>query len=131
MESENAHDDYQEGACDLNPFNEKAAVNVGRPMILQKDFDGAIAFDDAIDTNPNFVAAYAERGHAKKGEGRWEGRFGRSEEVSELDPESEEAKKMNGKHSQLDDMYKEGESSNLSSTTTIFWGRHKRLLFVL
>ena len=105
---EKAHDDYQK-VLDLNPFNEKAAVNVGRLMILQKDFDGAIAFfDDAIDTNPNFAAAYAERGHAKKEKGDEKGALEDLKKSLELDPESEEAKKMNGKHSNFDDMYKGG-----------------------
>ena len=79
-------------------------------MIEQKKYDEAIAFfDEAIETNPSFAKAYSERGRAKNLKGDKTGAFEDLKKSLELNPESEEAQKMNGQHSNFDNMYK-GES---------------------
>lgn len=96
--SEEAMADF-ERVLELNPFNEDAALLVGKLLIAQNKLDEAIAFfDDAVDMNPSFGKAYAERGRAKNLKGDKEGAFEDLKKSIELNPEGEEAKKMNGQH---------------------------------
>ena len=105
---EAANSDFQQ-ALDLNPFNEDACILSGQLLIEQKKYDEAIAFfDEAIETNPSFAKAYSERGRAKNLKGDKTGAFEDLKKSLELNPEGEEAQKMNGQHSSIDNMYKGG-----------------------
>ena len=105
---EAANSDFQQ-ALDLNPFNEDACILSGQLLIEQKKYDEAIAFfDEAIETNPSFAKAYSERGRAKNLKGDKTGAFEDLKKSLELNPEGEEAQKMNGQHSNFDNMYKGG-----------------------
>ena len=61
-----------------------------------------------IDLMPEFAKAYAERGRAKNLKGDKEGAFSDLKKSIELNPESDEAKLMNGEHSNFDNLYKGG-----------------------
>ena len=98
---EAANSDFQQ-VLDLNPFNEDACILSGQLLIEQKKYDEAIA------TNPSFAKAYSERGRAKNLKGDKTGAFEDLKKSLELNPESEEAQKMNGQHSNFDNMYKGG-----------------------
>ena len=96
---EAANSDFQQ-VLDLNPFNEDACILSGQLLIEQKKYDEAIAFfDEAIETNPSF---------AKNLKGDKTGAFEDLKKSLELNPEGEEAQKMNGQHSNFDNMYKGG-----------------------
>lgn len=100
--------DYQL-VLDLNPFNNEAWILSGNLLITQKKFDEAIAlFDEAIDTIPGFAKAYAERGRAKNEKGDKNEAFEDLRQSIELNPESEEAQRINGQHSNFDNLYKGG-----------------------
>ena len=62
---EEAETDYLH-VTEINPFNEQAYLYLGQLFITQKKLTAAIElFDEAIELNPNFGAAYHERGRAK------------------------------------------------------------------
>ena len=78
-------------------------------MIAQEKYDEAITFlDEAIEVNPHFAKAYAERGRAKNLKGDKAGAFEDLKKSLELNPDSEEAQRMNGQHSNFDNLYKGG-----------------------
>ncbi|WP_455628501.1 tetratricopeptide repeat protein [Parabacteroides chinchillae] len=92
-----------EKVLELNPFNEDASLLIGKLLIVQDKLDEAISFfDDAIDMNPAFGKAYAERGRAKNMKGDKEGAFEDLKKSIELNPEGEEAKKMDGQHTNFE-----------------------------
>ena len=99
-----------EKAIGIVPEEESSYLLRGRiHMIEQKKYDEAIAFfDEAIETNPSFAKAYSERGRAKNLKGDKTGAFEDLKKSLELNPEGEEAQKMNGQHSNFDNMYKGG-----------------------
>ena len=100
--------DFQ-SALELNPFNEEACILTGQLLIERQRYDEAIAFfDEAIDTHPAFAKAYSERGRAKNLKGDKAGAFEDLKKAMELNPNGEEAQKMNGEHSNFDNMYKGG-----------------------
>lgn len=93
----------------LNPFNEDANILSGQLMIEQGRYDDAISFfDDVIDMAPGMAKAYSERGRAKNLKGDKKGAFEDLKRSLELNPEGEEAKLMNGRHSNFDNLYKGG-----------------------
>ena len=94
---------------ELNPFNREAALSLGNLLIASEKADDAIAlYDEVIDLMPEFAKAYAERGRAKNLKGDKEGAFSDLKKSIELNPESDEAKLMNGEHSNFDNLYKGG-----------------------
>ena len=100
--------DYQ-NVLELNPFNDEATLLVGQLLITQERLDEAITFfDEAIDLKPDFGKAYAERGRAKNLKGDKAGAFEDLKKSSELTPEGDEARKLEGQHTNFNDMYKGG-----------------------
>ena len=100
--------DYQ-NVLELNPFNDEATLLVGQLLITQERQDEAITFfDEAIDLKPDFAKAYAERGRAKNLKGDKEGAFEDLKKSIELNPEGDEARKLEGQHTNFNDMYKGG-----------------------
>ena len=100
--------DYQ-NVLELNPFNDEAMLLVGQLLITQERLDEAITFfDEAIDLKPDFGKAYAERGRAKNLKGDKEGAFEDLKKSIELNPEGDEAQKLEGQHTNFNDMYKGG-----------------------
>ena len=100
--------DYQ-NVLELNPFNDEATLLVGQLLITQERLDEAITFfDEAIDLKPDFGKAYAERGRAKNLKGDKEGAFEDLKKSIELNPEGDEAQKLEGQHTNFNDMYKGG-----------------------
>ena len=94
---------------ELNPFNDEAMLLVGQLLITQERLDEAITFfDEAIDLKPDFGKAYAERGRAKNLKGDKEGAFEDLKKSIELNPEGDEAQKLEGQHTNFNDMYKGG-----------------------
>lgn len=74
----------------MNPFNEQAYLYLGQLFITQKKLSAAIElFDEAIDLNPNFAAAYHERGRAKLLNGDKEGSVEDMKKSLELNPKEE------------------------------------------
>ena len=94
---------------ELNPFNEEAILFQGGLLIAQNKLDEAIAFfDEMIENTPDFAKAYAERGRAKNLKGDKKGAFEDLKKSIELNPEGEEAKLVEGQHSNFDNLYKGG-----------------------
>lgn len=103
-----AMDDYQT-VLELNPFCNDAWLLSGNLLIAQQKYDEAIThFDEAIETIPDFAKAYAERGRAKNEKGDKNGAFEDLKHSIELNPKSEEAQRINGQHSNFDNLYKGG-----------------------
>jgi len=104
-DTENAHADYQK-TCELNPFNEDAIVLEGRLLMSENKLDEAVSFfDDMIDTNPNVGKYFAERGRAKNLKGDKTGAMEDLKKSIELNPEGEEAKRLNGQQASFDNLY--------------------------
>ena len=100
--------DYQ-NVLELNPFNDEATLLVCQLLITQERLDEAITFfNEAIDLKPDFSKAYAERGRAKNLKGDKEGAFEDLKKSIELNPEGDEARKLEGQHTNFNDMYKGG-----------------------
>ena len=96
--------DYQ-NVLELNPFNDEATLL----LITQERLDEAITFfNEAIDLKPDFGKAYAERGRAKNLKGDKDGAFEDLKKSIELNPEGDEARKLEGQHTNFNDMYKGG-----------------------
>jgi len=96
--------DYQ-NVLELNPFNDEATLLVGQLLITQERLDEAITF---FDLKPDFGKAYAERGRAKNLKGDKDGAFEDLKKSIELNPEGDEARKLEGQHTNFNDMYKGG-----------------------
>ena len=97
-----AEQDY-EVVTGLNPFNEQAYLQL---YIAREQPDKAIElFDEAIELKPEFARAYSERGRAKLMKGDKNGSVEDLKKALELNPEGEEAQKINGKFSNFEDMY--------------------------
>lgn len=93
----------------LNPFNEEAALLIGELLIAENKLDEAITFfDEIIENSPTLGKAYAERGRAKNLKGDKQGAFEDLKKSIELNPDGEEAKKVEGVHSNFDNLYKGG-----------------------
>ena len=76
------------------------------PYIAREQPDKAIElFDEAIELKPEFARAYSERGRAKLMKGDKNGSVEDLKKALELNPEGEEAQKINGKFSNFEDMY--------------------------
>ena len=76
----------------LNPFNEQAYLALGTLYIQQKALDKAITlFDEAIEMNPQFAAAYRERGRVKLLQDDKEGATEDMKKALELHPQEAEA----------------------------------------
>ena len=58
---------------------------------------------------PDFAKAYSERGRAKNLKGDKEGALADLKKAIELNPEGAEAQKLEGQHTNFDDMYKGGD----------------------
>lgn len=100
--------DYQ-NVLELNPFNDEATLLVGQLLITQERLDEAITFfNEAIDLKLDFGKAYAERGRAKNLKGDKDGAFEDLKKSIELNPEGDEARKLEGQHTNFNDMYKGG-----------------------
>ena len=105
---EEAHKDFEQVLA-LNPFNEEAALLTGKLLIAENKLDEAIAFfDEIIENSPTVGKAYAERGRAKNLKGDKQGAFEDLKKSIELNPEGEEAQKVEGVHSNFENMYKGG-----------------------
>lgn len=103
--SELAENDYSY-VNELNPFNEEAYMHLGKLYITREQPDRAIAlFDEAIELKPDFAKAYSERGRARLMLGDKKGSFEDMKKAIELNPEGEEAKKVEGKFSNFEEMY--------------------------
>lgn len=88
---EAAEADYQ-SITEINPFNQQAFLYLGQLFITQKKLNEAIVlFDDAIDLNPNFGAAYHERGRAKLLNGDKDGSIEDMKKALELNPKEGES----------------------------------------
>ena len=97
--------DYQ-NTLELNPFSEEANVEIG---ISQNRLEEAISFlDEVIELKPDFGKAYAERGRAKNLKGDKEGAFEDLKKSIELNPTGDEAQRLEGQHTNFDNMYKGG-----------------------
>lgn len=100
--------DYQ-NTLELNPFNEEAGLLTGRLLITQNRLDEAICFfDELIELKPELAKAYAERGRAKNLKGDKVGAFEDLKKSIELNPTGDEAMRLEGQHSNFDNLYKGG-----------------------
>lgn len=107
-DKENALANYQQ-VIDLNPFNEKAYLQIGQLYISQEMYDEAISFfDDAIEIKNDFAKAYSERGRAKYLKGDKKASAEDMKKALELNPDGEEAQKLEGQLTNFNDMYKGG-----------------------
>lgn len=105
---EQADADFHQ-VLNLNPFNEDATLLIGQLLIAQNKLDEAIAFfDEAIENAPDQGKFYSERGRAKNMKGDKAGAFEDLKKSIELNPEGEEAKLVEGSHSNFDNLYKGG-----------------------
>lgn len=101
-----AEKDYQYVTA-LNPFNEQAYLRLGSLYIGRQRLDEAIElFDEAIELKPDFARAYGERGRARLQKGDKEGSLADMKKALELNPNGEDAKKLNGTYSNFEEMYK-------------------------
>lgn len=99
--------DYRQ-ALDLNPFHEEAILLAGGLLISGGKPDEAVAFfDEALETLPASGKIYAERGRAKNLRGDKEGAFEDLKKALELNPDGEEARRLEGQHN-FDNLYKGG-----------------------
>ena len=81
-------------------------MHLGKLYITREQPDRAIAlFDEAIELKPDFAKAYSERGRARLMLGDKKGSFEDMKKAIELNPEGEEAKKVEGKFSNFEEMY--------------------------
>lgn len=104
-EADRAAADYRQ-ALDLNPFHEEAILLAGGLLISGGKPDEAVAFfDEAIETLPESGKIYAERGRAKNLLGDKEGAFEDLKKALELNPDGEEARRLEGEHN-FDNLYK-------------------------
>ena len=69
---------------------------------------GRVPFDEAIENAPDQGKFYSERGRAKNLKGDKAGAFEDLKKSIELNPEGEEAKLVEGSHSNFDNLYKGG-----------------------
>ncbi|MBR5297064.1 MAG: tetratricopeptide repeat protein [Parabacteroides sp.] len=100
--------DYQ-STLELNPFSEEAGLLTGRLLITQNRLDEAIHFlDELIELKPELAKAYAERGRAKNLKGDKVGAFDDLKKSIELNPTGDEALRLEGQHSNFDNLYKGG-----------------------
>lgn len=100
--------DFQ-NVLDLNPYNEEAGLSIGQLLIDQERLDEAIHFfDELIELKPEFAKAYAERGRAKNKKGDKVGAFEDLKKSIELNPVGDEAQRLEGVHSNFDNLYKGG-----------------------
>ncbi len=103
-----ATEDYQIVIA-FNPFNEEAWLLSGQLLITEQNYEDAIIhFDEAIEIDPQFAKAYAERGRVKNAIGDKDGAFEDLKKAIELNPEGEMAQRINGQHSNFNDLYKGG-----------------------
>ena len=106
-EADRAAADYRQ-ALDLNPFHEEAILLAGGLLISGGKTDEAVAFfDEAIETLPGSGKIYAERGRARNLRGDKEGAFEDLKKALELNPDGEEARRLEGEHN-FDNLYKGG-----------------------
>ena len=94
---------------ELNPFNEEAQLLPIQLQINEGEYAEAIkALDEIIENNPEFVKAYELRGQVKDLRGDKAGAFEDLKKAVELDPKGDIAQKMNGQHSNFDNLYQGG-----------------------
>ena len=100
--------DFEQGLA-LNPFNEEAQLRIGQLMTEQGKLDEAIAyFDELIADEPNFSKAYGERGRVRNLKGDKQGALEDLKKAIELNPNGEEAQRMNGQHTNFNNLYQGG-----------------------
>ena len=93
----------------LNPFNEEAKIRIGQLIAEQGKLDEALNyFDELIAEEPTFGAAYSERGRVRHLKGDKQGAFEDLKKVIELNPNGAEAQRMNGQHSNFNNLYQGG-----------------------
>ena len=81
-------------------------MRIGQLMSEQGKLDEALAyFDELIADEPNFSKAYGERGRVRHLKGDKEGALADLKKAIELNPNGEEAKRMNGQHSNFNNLY--------------------------
>ena len=104
----NAQADFEQVLA-LNPFNEEAQLRIGQLMTEQGKLDEAIAyFDELIADEPNFSKAYGERGRVRNLKGDKQGALEDLKKAIELNPNGEEAQRMNGQHTNFNNLYQGG-----------------------
>ena len=78
-------------------------------MTEQGKLDEAIAyFDELIADEPNFSKAYGERGRVRNLKGDKQGALEDLKKAIELNPNGEEAQRMNGQHTNFNNLYQGG-----------------------